>query len=152
MPMPVMYAVLRKKRPRGIVCQTLAKLASVGGRGMMTGGNAKTVPPARSEVASSHRNGNAVTTASARSAAARAADASRQPRPWMVRLAPDGAGAGRLNRRSSVIRESSLSEQPETRHGQSYRHRGQDHPHGGRVPQMQRVERLVEHVVEHRVR
>src|SRR6516162_1528121 len=64
-PTAVMYTVFKANRPMGIVCQTPVKLATVGGRGMSTGGNPNTVPLALSEVASSHRNGNVVTTASA---------------------------------------------------------------------------------------
>src|SRR6516164_1385584 len=134
-PTAVMYTVFKANRPMGIVSQTPVKLARVGGRGMSTGGNPNTVPLALSEVASSHRNGNVVTTASAAMARSWAAAARRRA---SFALIPSAAGreyravAG-LGVWSSVIGQPSLLEEPEVGHREQDRDGGEHDPDGGGV-------------------
>src|SRR6516162_4592814 len=127
-PTAVMYTVFKANRPMGIVCQTPVKLATVGGRGMSTGGNPNTVPLALSEVASSHRNGNVVTTANA--AMPRSCAAALRRRAGFAPI-PNAAGRREyrtdavLGVRSSVIGQPSLLEEPEVDHREHDRDGGE---------------------------
>src|SRR5579859_4382543 len=132
MPMPVIYTVFAKNRPIGIVCHTPAKLASVAGCGISAGGKANTAPCDPSAVASSHRNGNTVTTAMA-------LKSTYMPAVCATR---DSRGRGVL-----VIGQPSLPHQPEIDRGEQRGDRRQYDPDRRGVAQVERIERLVEHII-----